>query len=164
MLHDVLAGPEFWVLVAFVVVVGGLAYKGKPVVTEMLDERAAKIKRDLDEALRLRDEAQQALADYQRRQRGALKDAEDILAHARAEAERVAERAERELEAALERRRRMASERIALEEAKAVADVRNEAVDIAIAAVRRVLAQQLDAARKTQILDDAIANLPSALQ
>jgi F-type H+-transporting ATPase subunit b len=163
MLPDFMAEPEFWVLVAFVIVVAGLGVKGWPVATATLDARAAKIKADLDEARRLRDEAERALADYQRKQRDAMKEAEEILAHARAEAERAAQRGEGELAAALDRRRRMASEKIALEEAKAVADVRNAAVEIAIAAVRRALAAELEPARSAQLLDDAIAALPQAL-
>jgi F-type H+-transporting ATPase subunit b len=160
---EFITDPEFWVLVAFVVVIGGMVYKGGPAITAMLDERSQKIRQDLDEARRLRDEAQAALADYQRKQLDARKEAETILAHARAEAERAAERGQRDLEAALERRRKMASERIALEEAKAIADVRNTAVDIAVAAVRRALQDQLEPGRKAQLVDDAIEQLPQAL-
>ena len=160
---EFIAEPEFWVLVAFVIVIAGMIYKGGPAITAMLDERAQKIRHELDEARRLRDEAQQALADYQRKQLDARKEAEAILAHARAEAERAAERGHRDLEAALERRRKMASERIALEEAKAIADVRNMAVDIAVAAVRRTLQDQLDSGRKAKLVDDAIEQLPQAL-
>ena len=158
-----LKDAEFWVLIAFVVAFGFLAWKVSPLLTGALDQRAAKIRHDLDEARRLREEAQRALADYQRKQRDALKEAEEILAHARVEAERAAQRAERDLEAALERRRRMASEKIALEEAKAVSDVRNVAIEIAIAAVRRALAHDLDPVRRAQLLDDAISGLPQAL-
>ena len=155
--------PEFWILVAFLIVVAVIGYKGAPAVTALLDQRSAKIRQELDEARRLRDEAQQALAEYQRKQLDARSEAEEILAHARAEAERAAERGQRDLEAALERRRKMASERIALEEAKAIADVRNTAVEIAIAALRRTLRDQLDAGRKAQLADDAIERLPQAL-
>ncbi len=105
--------PEFWILVAFLIVVAVIGYKGAPAVTALLDQRSAKIRQELDEARRLRDEAQQALAEYQRKQLDARSEAEEILAHARAEAERAAERGHRDLEAALERRRKMATERIA---------------------------------------------------
>jgi F-type H+-transporting ATPase subunit b len=158
-----LRDAEFWVLIAFVIAFGFLAWKVSPLLTGALDTRAAKIKADLDEARRLRDEAERALAEYQRKQRDAMKEAGEILAHARAEAERAAQRGERELAAALERRRQMAAEKIALEEAKAIADVRNAAVEIAIAAVRRALAGELEPARRAQLLDDAIAALPQAL-
>ena len=160
---ELLKDAEFWVLIAFVIAFGFLAWKVTPMLTGALDKRADTIKGALDEARRLRDEAQAALAEFQRKQRDALKEAEEILTHARAEAERAAERAERDLAAALERRRKMASEKIALEEAKALADVRNTAVEIAIAAVRRALQEDLGSARKAQLLDDAIEQLPLAL-
>ena len=154
---------EFWVAVAFVIVIAGLIYKGRGTVITTLDERAAKIKAELDEARRLRDEAQAKLAEYQRKQRDALKEAEAIVAHANAEAERTAARAARDLDAAIERRKRLALEKIALTEAKALAEVRNYAVDLAIAALRRALVEDLDAARRGALIDDAIAALPPTL-
>ena len=160
---DLLKQAEFWVLIAFVIAFGFLAWKVSPLLTGQLDARAAKIRDEIEAAERLRDDAQKALAEYQRKQRDAMQEAEAIIAHAREEAARAAERAEREIEAALERRRRMASEKIALEEAKALAEVRNQAVEIAIAAVRRALADSLDPARRAALLDDAISGLPRAL-
>ena len=159
----VVEGPEFWVAVAFVIVVAGLIWKGGPMVTSMLDERAVKIKAELEEAQRLREDAQRTLAEYQRKQRDALKEAEQIVAQARAEAERAAKQAERDLEAALERRQRLAVEKVALAESKATTEVRNAAVDVAISAVRQMLAQQLDAQRRSKLIDEAIAELPQRL-
>jgi len=154
---------EFWVLVAFVIAIAVLVRQAAPMVTGALDARAAKIKTDLDEAQRLREDAQRMLAEYQRKQRDALKEAEEIIAHARLEAERAADKAARDLEAALERRQRLALEKIALAESKAMAEVRNQTVDIAVAAVRQLLAQELDAARKSRLIDDAIAELGQRL-
>ena len=154
---------EFWVLVAFVIAIAFLVYKIKDMVASALDARAAKIKTELDEARRLRDEAQAKLAEYQRKQRDALKEAEAIVAHAKAEAERVAAQGQRDLAAAIERRKRLATEKIALAEAKAVADVRNSAVDLAISALGRVLAQDLDAQQRSALIDQAIAGLPPTL-
>jgi F-type H+-transporting ATPase subunit b len=161
---DLIKDAEFWVLIAFVIAFGFLAWKLSPRLTGTLDQRAAKIKAEIDAAQRLREDAQRALAEYQRKQREALKEADAIVAHARAEAERNAAAAEREIEASLERRRRMASEKIALEEAKALAEVRAAAVEVAIAAVRRTLAEGLEPARRARLVDDAIAALPQALQ
>src|SRR5260221_12637056 len=135
LLHD----PEFWVLVAFGIALGGLARKAGPVIAKALDDRAVKIKAELDEAHKLREEAQRMLAEYQRKQRDALKEAEEIIAHARVEAERAAEQAARDLEAALERRKRLALEKIALAGSKAIAGGRNTAVDIAISAGGAIL-------------------------
>jgi len=160
---EIFADPEFWVAVAFVIVVAGLAWQGTPVITKMLDDRADKIRGELNEAQRLREEAQRTLADYQRKQRDALREAEQIVALARAEAERAAAQAARDLDAALKRRQTLALEKIALEESKALAEVRNTAVDVALAAVRRIMAEDLDAQRKEKLIDDAIAELPQRL-
>ncbi|HXE17456.1 MAG TPA: F0F1 ATP synthase subunit B [Stellaceae bacterium] len=154
---------EFWVAVAFVIAFGFLAWKAGPVVTKMLDDRAAKIKADLDEAARLRDEARRTLIDFQQKQRDAMKEADGIVAQARLEAERVAQQAERDLAASIERRQKQAVEKIALAETKALAEVRNQAVDVAIAAVRRILADDLGAARKSALIDAAIDDLSKRL-
>lgn len=162
-LHRIIADPEFWVLIAFLVAIGFLISKARPIVTGALDQRAARIKAELEEARRLREEAQKSLAEYQRKQRDALKEAEAIIAHARSEAERAGERAARDLAAAIERRQRLALERVALAESKAMAEVRDTAVDIAVAALRQVMAQDLDAQRRTALIDEAIAALPPSL-
>lgn len=158
-MHD----AEFWVLVAFVIAIAFLVYKAKGAITGGLDQRSAKIKADLEEARRLRDEAQKTLAEYQRKQRDALKEAEAIVAHAKEEAQLFAAQAAKDLDAAVERRRRLAVEKIALEEGKALSEVRNSAVDLAIAALGHVLAQDLDAQKKSALIDDAINNLPPTL-
>jgi F-type H+-transporting ATPase subunit b len=163
MLAEIIHDPEFWVGVAFVIVVVGLAWKGGPLIAKSLDDRAVKIKTEIAEAARLRDEAQRMLADYQRKQRDALKEAELIIAQARRAAEDAAAQGARDLAAALDRRQRLALEKIALAESKATAEVRNTAVDVAIAAVRHVVAEAIDPVRKSKLIDDAIADLPRRL-
>jgi F-type H+-transporting ATPase subunit b len=160
---EFLQEAEFWVLVAFVIAIWFLVAKTKGTVATALDARAAKIKSELEEAQRLKDEAQARLAEFQRKQRDALKEAEAIIAQAKEEAQRFAAQAERDLDAAIERRRRLASEKIQLEEQKAVADLRNAAVDVAVAALRRVLAEDLSPARQSALIDQAIAALPPTL-
>jgi F-type H+-transporting ATPase subunit b len=154
---------EFWVLVAFVIAIGFLIYKVKGTVASALDARAAKIKTELDEAQKLRDEAQARLAEFQLKQRDALKEAEGIIALAKDEAQRLAAQGAKDLEAAIERRRRMAQEKIALEEQKAMSDLRIAAVDVAVAALRRVLAEDLSAAQQSALIDNAINALPPTL-
>ena len=154
---------EFWVLIAFVIAIAFLVYKARGAVIGGLDARAAKIRSEIEEAQKLRDEAQERLAEFQRKQRDALKEAEAIIAQAKEEAERLAAQGVKDLEAAIERRRRLAQEKIALEEQKAMADLRNAAVDVAVAALRRVLAEDLDPARKNALIDQAINALPPTL-
>lgn len=157
------AEPEFWVLVAVLIFVVLVWKPAKRWVIGGLDARAERIRDDLATARRLRDEAEQALAAYRRQERDAAAEGEAIIAHARAEAERIAQRAARDLDESLARRRRLTAERIMQEEARALAEIRGTTVDIAIAATRRVIAGQFDAARGGALIDAAIAALPRQL-
>jgi F-type H+-transporting ATPase subunit b len=129
-----------------------------------LDARAVRIRDELETARRLREEAQQALAAYQKQLSEGAAEAEAILAHAKAEAERVAAQAARNIEETLERRRRLAEERIAQEEAKALAEIRAVTVDVAISAARQVIVAELDEQRGAALIDAAITALPQQLQ
>lgn len=154
-----LTNPHLWVYVAFVLVI---AFAYKPVARALgaaLDGRAAKIKARLDEAAKLREDAQEMLATYQRKQRDAMKEAEEIIAHAKAEAERLSKQAAKDLEEGLKRRETQALERIAQAEAQALKEVQNIAVDVAIAAARDVLSQSISDAQKASLADAAIQDL-----
>ena len=157
------AEPEVWVLLAVVVFVIGVWKPARRAILGGLDARAARIRDELQSARRLRDEAQEALAAYQKRQREAGAEADAILAHARAEADRIAAQAARNLEETLERRRRLAEERIAQEEAKALAEIRAVTVDVAISAARQVIVAELDEQRGAALIDAAITVLPQQL-
>jgi F-type H+-transporting ATPase subunit b len=117
----------------------------------------------LDEAEKLREDAQSLLAEYQRKQHAAAEEAEGIVAQAKVESKRIHEQAEADLEQALKRREQQALERIAQAEAEALTAVRNQAVDLALAASRRLLADNLDEARAARLVDEAIKVLPDKL-
>ncbi|MFT5539149.1 MAG: F-type H+-transporting ATPase subunit b [Alphaproteobacteria bacterium] len=158
------AEPEFWLLVAFVIFVGLMA---KPVwrkVTAGLDTRAAEIAAQLDEARQLREEAQATLASYQRKQRDAAKKAEEIIAHAQDEATRLTQAAEKTLAETLKRHEALTVEKIAQAQTRAVDEVKAEAVEIALAATRRLLEERLDEAKGDALIEDAIRELPAKLQ
>ena len=155
--------PHFWVAVAFFLVVG---FAWKPVsraIGAALDARAAKIRARLDEAHKLREDAQEMLATYRRKQRDAMKEAEEIIAHAKAEADRLAEQAAKDLEEVLARREKAAIERIAQAEANAIREVQDLAVDVAINAARQMLAQSITADQAGKLVDGAIEELPRKL-
>jgi F-type H+-transporting ATPase subunit b len=155
--------PEAWVLVTWTIVVLLVArpvYRG---LTAALDGRRDKIRNRLDEAERLRTEAQEMLATCQRKQREALQEAEAIITHAKAEALRLSEQAARDLAELLKRREQQAVERIAQAEAEALREVRNTAVDIAIAATRRLITENLPSDRAAALIDQAIGDLPKRL-
>ncbi len=155
--------PETWVAIAFLIVVG---FAFKPVfrgITAGLDMRREKIRARIEDAQRLREEAQDLLATYQRKQRDALKEAEEIIEHAKAEAQRMSEQAARDLEETLKRREQQAMDRIAQAEARAMREVRNAAVDVAMAATKKLIGENLSAGQSTQLIDDAIAQLQGKL-
>jgi F-type H+-transporting ATPase subunit b len=139
MLHE----AEFWVLLGFIVFIGLMLFVGvHRKIAQSLDERAERIKAEIDEARRLHDEAAQLLADYQRRRQDAEHEAQDIIAGAKAEAERLAVEAKAKVEEFVARRTKMAELKIAQAEAQAAADVRSAAAEAAVAAAEKILAQQ----------------------
>ncbi len=158
-----LQDPTFWVLVSFVIFVALVWKPGSKAVAQMLDDRAEKIRSDLEKAAKLREEAQALFAEYQKKQRDALKDAEAIVAAAKAEAEALSKQAAADLETSLKRREQLALQRIAQAEAQATADVRAAAVDLAMAATRKILTDRLDAGRQDALIDAAIKELPGKL-
>jgi F-type H+-transporting ATPase subunit b len=159
MLHD----PAFWVAVGFVLFAVLVGPKLVKVITGALDERANKIAAELERAVKLREEAQNLLAQFQRKHRDAMKEADEIIAHARDEADRLAKQAQIDLEALLKRREQLAVQHIAQAEAQAVQEVRTLAVEVAIAATGKLLAEKLDAGRADALIDSAIKELPSKL-
>jgi F-type H+-transporting ATPase subunit b len=161
--HFSLSNPETWVAIAFIIFV---VLAGKPIVRGLgktLDARAARIKAELDEARALRDEAQKLLADYQKKQQEAMRDAEAIVRQARGEAERLKTEAAANLDAAFARREKMAMDKIAQAEAQAIADVRNHAIDVAVAAAEQLLKSKTDAQRGERLIDSAIGELERKL-
>ena len=145
---------EFWVAVAFLLFVLVLFYVGAhKKILEALDSRAAGIKADLDEARRLRDEAQKLLAEYKRKQSEAENEAAAIVSEAKAEAERVAAEAKAKVEDFVARRTKMAETKIGQAEAQALADVRAAAAEAAVAAAEKILT----VAAKGKVAEDLIS-------
>jgi F-type H+-transporting ATPase subunit b len=145
---------EFWVAVAFVIFVGLMIYMGlHRTILDALDQRSARIKAELDEALRLKDEAHKLLAQYQARHQEAEGEAAAIIDSARTEAERVAAEAKAKMEDFVARRTRMAETKIAQAEQQALADVRAAAAEAAVAAAEKILAESA----KGKVADDLIA-------
>ncbi len=154
----------FWVLVTSLMFVGLLVYFGVPaLVTNALDKRADDIRNELDEARKLREEAQQVLASYQRKQRDAEKEAEAIIEQARAEAERLADETQAALAQQVERRTQLAEEKIGQAEVQALQEVRAIAADVAVAAARRIIEEKLDDTKATQLIDKSIAEVKAKL-
>jgi F-type H+-transporting ATPase subunit b len=158
-----LANPESWVAITWLIVVGLLARPVFKAITAGLDARRDKIKERLDEAERLRDEAQALLAGYQKKQREAMAEAEGIIAQAKAEAARLTRQAAEDLDELVKRREQQAIERINQAESDATREVRNKAVDIAMDATRQLITDTLSKDKAAELIDAAIAGLPKQL-
>jgi F-type H+-transporting ATPase subunit b len=146
--------PETWVAVAFVILMALFAYLGiHRTVLTALDKRAERIKAELDDARRLKDEATKLLADYKAKRATAEREADEIISNAKAEAERIATEAKAKMEDFVARRTKTAESKIALAEAQAVADVRAAAAEAAVQAASTILSQSV----KGQVADDLLA-------
>jgi F-type H+-transporting ATPase subunit b len=138
-----LQDAEFWVTLGFIFFIGLLGYVGvHRMLAKLLDDRADRIKAELDEARKLREDAAQLLADYRRKRQEAESEAQGIVAGAKAEAERMAAEAKAKVDEFVARRTKIAEVKIAQAEAQAAADVRNAAAEAAVAAAEKILAQE----------------------
>lgn len=155
--------PETWILVAFIIFIAAVYRPASKAITGKLDGRTEAIKSELDEAQRLREEAQHTLAEYQRKQRDALAEAEGIINEAREEARRIEANVQTRTEDTLKRREQQALDMIAAAEARAVADVRALAADIAIDATRRILTETVEGQKGDELVNDAIREVPGKL-
>jgi len=156
-------GPEFFVALALLVLVVAIAKPVWRALSGTLDSHANAIRNELDEAQRLREDAQALLADTQRRQREAAREAEAIVEAAREEARRIEVQAAERTAQAMARREQQALDTIARAEAEATKTVRDAAVDLAIAATAKLLAEDSDGARGKALIDEAIGELPRRL-
>ena len=159
-----LTNTNFIVLLAFILFIGVLFYFNVPkLLGDMLDKRAETIRSELDEARKLREEAQSILASYERRQKEVQEQADRIVESARKEAEAEAIKAREALEATVARRLAAAEEQIASAQASAERVVRDKAIKVAIAAARNVIATQMTAASAGKLIDAAINEVDANL-
>jgi F-type H+-transporting ATPase subunit b len=156
--------PEFWVAVAFVIFCVVLAYAGAfRKALEALDQRQSRIKAELDEARRLKEEAQALLEQYRRKQQEAEGEAQAIVASAMAEAQRLAAEAKAKLEEFVARRTKLADAKISQAEAQALADVRTAAAEAAVAAAEKILTQVTRDKVADKLVDQGITDVKTKL-
>ena len=154
----------FWAFVGLILFFAILVYYGVPgLIGKSLDTRAERISHDLDEARRLRDEAQQLLAEYQRKRKEAEQEAQDIVTAAKREADMLLAEAKQKTEDYVSRRTALAEQKIAQAERDAVAEVRGRAVDIAIEAAGQVLADKVDTGKDASLFKSALAEVRAKL-
>ena len=159
-----LGEAEFWVAVGFVIFLGILIYVGVPkMITDALDARGKRVQADLDEARRLKEEAQKLLAEYRAKHRQAEADAANIIEGAKAEAERIAAESHERMQDFVERRTRMAETKIAQAEAQAVADVRAAAAEAAVAAAEKILTDSVKGKLAEDLISRGIGDVKTKL-
>ena len=159
-----LMNPEIYVLAAFLIFFGLFGRVIWRALAAMLDSHASAIRVELDEAAKLRAEAEQMLRDAQAARAAALDEARDVLTRSRAEAASVTQAAYAEAEAQARRRERLALDRIAAAEKAVITEIQQTAADVAVQAARAVIADTLTPADDAAIVDHAIAALPQALR
>ena len=163
-MNALLNDPTFWTLVAFVIFIVAVFKPVKKAILSGLDARIEQVRNEVEEAKKLREDAQALLASYQRKQRKATEEAEAIANRAQEMAEHHRAEAQKELEATLARQEALAVEKIAQAEAAAVQEVRDMAVDLAIAATEKILTDKVSGDLSNKLVDDAIQELPQKLQ
>src|SRR3954451_22984965 len=156
--------PEFWVAVAFFILMGVFVWFGvHRTVLKALDHRAERIKAELDDARRLKEEAAKVLAEYKARHASAEREAQEIITNARAEAERIGSEARAKMEDFVARRTKTAESKIALAEAQALADVRAAAAEAAVTAASTILSQAVKGPVADDLLGKGIAEVRAKL-
>ena len=156
--------PDISVAIAFVIFIVLVVWRGTKKLTAGLDQRAEAIRKQLDETQNLREEAQAALASYQRQQRDALAEADEIIAQAKVDAERLKVQAETVLTATIKRREEQAVERIAQAEATAIKDVRDQAIELAIGVATKIITEKMTKTVQNELVKDASEDLLKKFQ
>ena len=160
---DFLQSTDVWVLISTIVFIIVAIKKGKTPILNILDSRTARIEKEIEEAERLRVEAQEILADYQRKHRDALKTANDIIENASERAARIEADMMKKMDEDLARKETQLVDRIARAEKAAIQEIRNKAADIATATVVSILSKEMNT-KDSELIDDAIKNLPQKLK
>jgi F-type H+-transporting ATPase subunit b len=156
--------PVFWVAIAFLLFIAMLAYYRVPaIVGKSLDARAEAIRAELDEAKRLREDAQALLADYKKKALEAEKEAQSIIDSAKREAEALAAESRKALAETIQRRSKLAEEKIARAEAQAISEVRATAVNTALAVAEKLIGARVGGQTGANLIEQSIGDLKGKL-
>ncbi|MCH2546131.1 MAG: F0F1 ATP synthase subunit B [Alphaproteobacteria bacterium] len=158
-----LASPTFWVTLATIFVVAVLIKKLTPIITVALDKRSVEIREELDRAVALREEAQVILAQYQKKQRESLKEAEGIVQKANLEARRITRESEQDMEEQLKKRMKLAMDKIEQAERHALQEVQNRIIDITVAATRDIVDNKLTDKSREELIASAATDVQKKL-
>lgn len=153
----------FWSAACFIILMVAISKPLKNVIVTALDTRAADIQKELDEALRLKEEAELFLISCQRRYKEVLEEASEIMAHAEEESKRMSQEAHDALEASINKRIELASQKISNYEAAALQEIRNHSIDLAINTARSLIATHMDTDLSNALINEAIVETSKKL-
>ncbi len=160
---ELLQDTQIWILISFVIFVAVLWKGAKDKVLMALDSRIEQVRREIETAESLRVEAQELLAQYQRKQRDAAKEAEEIVANAKAHAEEIQKHAEKELKEIAKRRENQLAERLQRMEQTARQEIQTYAAELAVKATTEIIARQMDKKTNENLIDQSIKNVSDQL-
>ncbi len=156
--------PVTWVMIPSVLIIVLFIWKGVPgMIAKAMDSRAQKISDELEEARSLREEAQEVLATYKRRQREAEEEAQSIIDQAKNDAKIIAEETRQRMEQQLERRTKAAEAKIKRAEEQAIAEVRNRTAEVSVAAAEAIIRDRVEGSAQTALVDKAIGDVQAKL-
>ena len=156
---DLLHDSSIWLLVSFLIFAGIVFKFGKGALLSMLDARIESIREEIKTAENLRVEAQEMLAQYQRKHKDAVKDAEDILAKSKQQADEIKKKAEKDLDDTIARREKQLQERLERMKQNAKDEILEYASNLAIAATSEIIADKLDKKANEKLVDQAIKDI-----
>jgi len=154
---------EFWVAASFVLLVILAFRPAAKMLTKTLDGQSQKIADELAEAQRLRKEAEETLATYQKRQQDSLREAESIIAETNREADKMLKQAEVQVNAMLEKRMKLAMEKISQAENKAIQEVQNHLIDVSVSVARSLIKEHLKNAGEQEAVTKSVTELQRIL-
>ena len=155
--------PIFWVAASFILLIFVLFKPVGRILALGLDGRARRVQRELDEALKLKEEAQALLASYQRKQKEVIEEAENIVAYAEEEAKRIRKTSEKSLEESVNKRVELAMQKINTYEATVLQEIRCHAVDIAVSTVRALVQENVNAKAAEALVSQSIQEVNKKL-
>lgn len=155
-MFELLQDPAVWVAISFAIFAVGAFVFGRGALLAKLDNRIAAIRQEIDTAGALRQEAQELLAQYQRKQAEATQEAQTIVQNAKRHADEIRKQAEASLEAASERREQQLRERLRRMEEATLQDIRAHAAALAVKATAEIIAERMDDTAQTRLIDDSI--------
>ncbi len=156
---DALQDSNIWYLFSFIIFVGIIIKFGLPAFNKLLDTRIEQIRKDLEEAENLRVEAQEMLAQYQRKHRDAVKESEKIISTAKENAKQFKEKAEAELEEIIKRRETQLEDRLERMKQNAINEIQAHAADLAVNATKQIIIDKLDKKANSRLVEQSIMNI-----